>query len=888
MSAVYIMALDIGGGSGRCLLLDVETGGTIECRRSWTHPAAPGTGGLGYDLDLDDIWAKLGEASREALARCGAGPGAVAGIAATSMRNTTVLLDADGVVLMATPNQDARAVGESFAWAAESGKEVHDLSGHWPSPLFTGTRLLWLKANHPDLLDRAAVVLSLSDWAGLRMSGSSRAEVSQAGETLLFDQRERDWAFDLIESLGFRREMFPRTVDAGSILGRLSAEAASHLGLQAGTPVAAGGADTQCALLGAGAVQPGDVCVVAGTTMPVQLVTEPYLVDGEGLLWSGQHVVPGLHVLESNGLVTGSVLEWLARIIYSDYGDPVRVMYAEAAGSEPGAAGAYSTFGAAVFDGRKLGIPVGNLTMSHMMTPGSAEGRRHLSRALIEGVAFSARANLEQVIEAAGVEPARLMAVGGMTRSELWTAVLSDVLGRPVSVPSTCEVTSLGAAVCAGAGAGVFTSLVDGAASTACVGREHLPGPDSQKYQGLYGGWKEALTLRSAADDHVSMLMTMALMQRGAEPGAGAEPSFRPSILVTAQTDEAGLDEIRAIGDVEYAGWRRTEKVYFGGGELARALDGFDVFVTEMDAVDFAALKEAPGLKAIIVCRGNPVNVDLESATAFGIPVMNTPGRNADAVADLAVGFMVMLARKMPASALFLKQEEVKAGDLARMGEAYGRFVGRELWRKTVGIIGLGAVGNAVARRVRSFGADVLFYDPYCSEETGSLCGAEKAELDELLSLSDFVTVHAPAVEGTKGLMDQAAFARMKKGAFFINTSRASLVDDDALVEALESGSLAGAALDVFNQEPPSSHDRLVSRDDVITTPHIGGNTVEVAAHQGVIVSGQIRQLLEGRTPDHILNPEVMATFSWTGGRPEPSPEDAERLASKPTPSITS
>jgi autoinducer 2 (AI-2) kinase len=312
------------------------------------------------------------------------------------------------------------------------------------------------------------------------------------------------------------------------------------------------------------------------------------------------------------------------------------------------------------------------------------------------------------------------------------------------------------------------------------------------------------------------------------------------------------------------------------------------VFITEMDIVDFEAIRDLPGLRVIGSCRVNPVNVDIESATAFGVPVFNTPGRNSDGVADLTLAFMIMLGRKMPASAMFLAEPGGAAGDLARMGAAYAEFQGAELWRKTVGIIGLGSVGGEVARRVRSCGAHVLFYDPMVEADEGELHNAEKVTLEELLSRSDFVTVHAPANEGTRAMVGAAQFALMKEGAFFINTARASLVDQAALTDALQSGGLAGAALDVFEVEPPASDDPLVRMSNVITTPHLGGNTFETAAHQGAIVVEQLKALLAGQTPSHLLNPAVMEAFSWEGERTQPSGQEQERLAAKEKPTITS
>lgn len=888
MGSGYLMAFDVGSGSGRCVLVNPDTAETFTAGREWSHPGAPGTAGLGYDLDLDDIWAKLSEACADVLRASGVDPGSIAGVSTTSMRNTTVLLGDSGEVLLAAPNQDARALGEALGWAAGAGKRVHEVSGHWPSPLFTASRLLWLRANRPEAFAGVRLALSLSDWVALRMGGRPAAERSQAGETLLFDQVSRDWSDELINSLELDRSIFPGCVDAGTPLGELSADAAADLGLVEGTVIAAGGADTQCALLGAGAVEAGDLCVVAGTTMPVQLVTGGFLTDPEGRLWSGQHVLPGLFVLESNGMSTGSVVDWLAHMIYADYADPVSMLFNQAGLSEPGGAGAYSTFGACLFDARRLNIPVGNITMSHMVTPGSRMGRAHLSRSVIEGVALSARANLEQLLEAAGCEVAEMRVAAGMSRSELWTGIVADVTGRKVLVPGVVEVSGLGAAICAGAGAGVFEDLRHGARSLGGTAREQEPGPAAERYESLYFGWSQACGMREATDDHVSSLLAMSLFERSAAPSRAAEPSFRPRMLVTASMDPDSLAELGSIGDVTYRDWREEKRVLPGGVALFEALAGFHVFVTEMDIVDFDALCRLPDLRAVVTCRGNPVNVDAESAAAFGVAVMNTPGRNADAVADLAVAFMVMLARRMPESERFLKESGAERGDMAAMGRAYMRLRGRELWGKTVGLLGLGSVGRAVAGRLRGFGARVVFCDPAVSAGDAAPVSAEKVSFDELLEASDFVSLHAPGGDETRALVGREAFARMKPGACFVNTARASLVDEEALAEALESGRLAGAALDVFQVEPPGSDDRLVVMDNVIVTPHIGGNTEEIGAHQGVLVAAQLRRLLAGERPDHLVNPEVLDRFSWAGPRPEPTDSERERLAAREKPTMTS
>ena len=389
--------------------------------------------------------------------------------------------------------------------------------------------------------------------------------------------------------------------------------------------------------------------------------------------------------------------------------------------------------------------------MSHMVTPDTGSGRRHIGRALLEGIAYSARANIEQLSGAAGAEALRIFVTGGMSMSPLWTRILSDVLGGADRLLPPPESSSLGAAICAGVGAGVYADLVSGARQVTGVKREDTPGGDSLKYQSLYGGWLEAFRLREPVDAHLSGLMAMAMLERAPQAGMSPGPSFRPRIMVTAGMDEAALDELRELGEVTYAPWREQQMVYDRGSSLIEALRDYRIFVTEMDILDFEAIRGLPELKAVVSCRVNPVNVDLECATAHAIPVMNTPGRNADAVADLTLCFMIMLARGLQEASGFLKLPGGVAGDMERMGEAYFKFQGSELWRKTVGIIGLGEVGARVASRVRACGARIVFYDPGITDEAGALFNVESVTLEELLSLSDFVTIHAPATPATEG-----------------------------------------------------------------------------------------------------------------------------------------
>jgi D-3-phosphoglycerate dehydrogenase len=259
-------------------------------------------------------------------------------------------------------------------------------------------------------------------------------------------------------------------------------------------------------------------------------------------------------------------------------------------------------------------------------------------------------------------------------------------------------------------------------------------------------------------------------------------------------------------------------------------------------------------LKLIACARGGPVNVDVSSATKRGIPIIAAPGKNSDAVADLTIALMIMLSRNLTRAINYVKTKQIVGADNFEGNQ----FFGHELGGKTIGLIGYGRVGSKVAKRALAFGMNVLVYDPYVDRSLIEAPGIFVTDLDSLIRNSDYVSLHARESKENENLIGEKQFKMMKKESYFINTARASMVDENALYNALKNKTIAGAALDVIRYDPNRPVNPLIELDNIIITPHIGGATFETTKKGADIIAKQLERYVSGQNLQTVVNPEVL------------------------------
>jgi len=326
----------------------------------------------------------------------------------------------------------------------------------------------------------------------------------------------------------------------------------------------------------------------------------------------------------------------------------------------------------------------------------------------------------------------------------------------------------------------------------------------------------------------------------------------KPKIYITSrsfgQRCEEALKLVESVGEIE----RNPHGRAMSEQELLKAVENVEGLIVGADKIDRKIIEYANNLK-IIARHGIGVdNIDLKAATDRNIVVTYAPHVNGDSVADFTIGLMLSLARHISQAHFSMNQRKWEST----------RFIGVELCGKTLGIIGLGEIGYKVAKRAKGFDMRILYWSRRRKIDIEKEIGVEYVGLENLLRESDFVTLHVALTDETYGMMGEKELSLMKKSAYLINTARGQIVDERALYEALRDGKIAGAAIDVYHQEPPNFDNPLFKLKNVLTTPHIAAYTIEAIRRMDLVNAEDIVRFFKGEKPVHIANPEVMAKIN--------------------------
>jgi phosphoglycerate dehydrogenase-like enzyme len=325
-------------------------------------------------------------------------------------------------------------------------------------------------------------------------------------------------------------------------------------------------------------------------------------------------------------------------------------------------------------------------------------------------------------------------------------------------------------------------------------------------------------------------------------------------VLILAPFAPRQLNRLRQRVEVIYESWLDTDRLQ-DPDELGARLSSqrIDVVIVEADFLFEEVFDAAPTLKLAGVCRNALNQVDLDSASAHGIPVVHAPGRNTNAVAEMVLALMLALGRRVPQASTL-----VSGGGWHDPALGYRTLRGREIAGSRVGVVGFGQIGREVARKSLALGARVVVHDPYVPERQVRALGATPITLNRLAGTSDFVTLHLPENDATHHLIDAKFLGQMRSGAYLINTGSGGSIDAEGLAEALSARAIAGAALDVFETQPLPVSSPLYTAPNVILTPHIGGATAETVERHSRMMACEIERVLDGKPLRHVANPDYI------------------------------
>lgn len=322
-------------------------------------------------------------------------------------------------------------------------------------------------------------------------------------------------------------------------------------------------------------------------------------------------------------------------------------------------------------------------------------------------------------------------------------------------------------------------------------------------------------------------------------------------VIVADAINEQGIDNLKEVADVVVDTDITPE-------ELLNTIEEYDgIIVRSRTKVTREVIEKSKKLKIIARAGVGVDNVDVEAATEKGIMVVNAPESTSITVAEHTMGLMLSVARKIAIADKSVKENKWEKS----------RFMGVELRNKTLGVVGMGRIGSQVVSRCKAFEMDTIVYDPYLPKEVAKQMGVQLADLETVLQEADFITIHVPLTEETKHLISKKEIEMMKNNAFIINCARGGIIDEDALYEGLSNSEIGGAALDVYEEEPPKNS-KLFELDNMVCTPHIAASTKEAQRDAAIIVANEVVEVLKGGTPKNVLNMPVLDPKSYKEIKP--------------------
>lgn len=494
MTDAYVMAIDAGTGSCRAIIFDQNGREIGSAQQEWAHrpdPAVPGS----FDFDTAANGRMIDTVIGQAIQRSGLDPRAITAVSTTSMREGIVVYDAAGEELWACPNIDSRATVEADA-LVESGiaARIFETAGDWVS-ITTPPRLKWLARHRPDVMKRARHLGLISDWAATRLTGEFRTEPSAGSSTALFDVAKRNWSAELFELLEIDASICPEVVESGTPVGHVNATAAARTGLAVGTPVIAGGGDTQLALLGLG-TEVGEGTLIGGSFWQMTVLLDKPFIDAKRGPRTLCHARPGQWMVEGIGFLTGMSLRWfrdafcdMEKRIAAETGRPVFDILNEMAAEVPPGSNGVMAIMASVMQSDSWTQPSPALLGFDFNAP-DKHNRAAAMRAIMESAAYVSYSHLLRLQTLTDTRFDSIRFSGGGAQGKLWPQIIADVMGVPVSIPANRETTALGCAMLAAVGGGIYPDL--DAARVMSSPIERVVQPDAQRhdtYRGYHQRW---------------------------------------------------------------------------------------------------------------------------------------------------------------------------------------------------------------------------------------------------------------------------------------------------------------------------------------------------------------------------------------------------------------